>query len=382
MAGLSERDLERLRAFLEGAEPITSLPGFVAYVVGSLPSLVRCNAIAYSEIDVESRRAESVFEPAALLFEGAHEAFQAHVDQHPLVRRVRETGDGRAYRISDFLTEDEFHQLDLYQQFFCRIGAEDQIGFALPAPPPLVVGIALNRERRDFPERDRMLLNLARPYLALLHDRIQLHGWAAGMVDGLQRGDDRWGSAVILLGRRGEMEFRNAAAARLLDAYFSGAGGPATALPRELAHWVAGQRAVSARRFESPPPAEPLVRLREGKRLVVRYAPALRPNEREVLLLEETPEAALAASPLMELGLTEREGQIAVILASGMTNAEIGSALGISEKTVRTHLERIYEKLRVANRAAAVAFVYDAQHRQDEAEPAAGHALGPRAVLG
>jgi DNA-binding NarL/FixJ family response regulator len=41
-------------------------------------------------------------------------------------------------------------------------------------------------------------------------------------------------------------------------------------------------------------------------------------------------------------------------LAAGHTNAQIARRLGISEGTVRTHLEDIYGRLNVSNRTAAV----------------------------
>jgi len=52
--------------------------------------------------------------------------------------------------------------------------------------------------------------------------------------------------------------------------------------------------------------------------------------------------------------LTPRQNELLRLVAAGHTNAQIARRLGISEGTVRTHLENIYEKLHVSNRAAAV----------------------------
>jgi DNA-binding CsgD family transcriptional regulator len=52
--------------------------------------------------------------------------------------------------------------------------------------------------------------------------------------------------------------------------------------------------------------------------------------------------------------LTPRQNDLLRLVAAGHTNTQIARRLGISEGTVRTHLENIYERLGVSGRAAAV----------------------------
>jgi len=52
--------------------------------------------------------------------------------------------------------------------------------------------------------------------------------------------------------------------------------------------------------------------------------------------------------------LTPRQKDLLRLVAAGHTNSQIARSLGISEGTVRTHLENIYEKLNVSSRTAAV----------------------------
>jgi DNA-binding NarL/FixJ family response regulator len=52
--------------------------------------------------------------------------------------------------------------------------------------------------------------------------------------------------------------------------------------------------------------------------------------------------------------LTVRQNQIIVLAAEGLTSRQIGTRLGVRERTVTTHLSRIYGKLHVRNRAEAV----------------------------
>jgi transcriptional regulator EpsA len=53
--------------------------------------------------------------------------------------------------------------------------------------------------------------------------------------------------------------------------------------------------------------------------------------------------------------LTEREMQIVHWVAMGKTNPEIGAILNISAFTVKNHMQRMFKKLNVSNRAQAVA---------------------------
>jgi DNA-binding CsgD family transcriptional regulator len=53
--------------------------------------------------------------------------------------------------------------------------------------------------------------------------------------------------------------------------------------------------------------------------------------------------------------LTPREAQIAELVAQGLTSAEIGAALWITENTVKQALKRMFRKLNVSSRAEMVA---------------------------
>lgn len=56
--------------------------------------------------------------------------------------------------------------------------------------------------------------------------------------------------------------------------------------------------------------------------------------------------------------LTERERQVLQIVANGASNREAASALFIGEASIKTHLQHIYDKLGVRDRASAVAEGY------------------------
>jgi DNA-binding NarL/FixJ family response regulator len=56
--------------------------------------------------------------------------------------------------------------------------------------------------------------------------------------------------------------------------------------------------------------------------------------------------------------LTPRQQDLLRLLAAGHTNTQIARRLGISEGTVRTHLENIYGRLGVSSRTAAVTHAF------------------------
>jgi two-component system, NarL family, response regulator DegU len=55
--------------------------------------------------------------------------------------------------------------------------------------------------------------------------------------------------------------------------------------------------------------------------------------------------------------LTKREKEILKLVAEGLTNEEIGKRIFISEKTVKTHLTNIFDKLKVNNRFKAALLI-------------------------
>lgn len=51
--------------------------------------------------------------------------------------------------------------------------------------------------------------------------------------------------------------------------------------------------------------------------------------------------------------LTSRERDVLKLVATGLTNREIGERLGVSPRTIDAHLRSIYGKIGVASRSAA-----------------------------
>jgi DNA-binding NarL/FixJ family response regulator len=88
----------------------------------------------------------------------------------------------------------------------------------------------------------------------------------------------------------------------------------------------------------------------------------LGPQVQAALLAAATPPAtgpaATGPAPAPPDGLTQREAEILALIARGMTNPEIASALYLSNHTIKTHISRIFAKTGSRDRAAAIGYAH------------------------
>lgn len=157
---------------------------------------------------------------------------------------------------------------------------------------------------------------------------------------------------MILLSREGRIRQMTEPARRWVAKYFGKFPRSGRRLPEDLWRWVQGQYALLAQDDEVPSPRGPLMVEHEGKRLVVRLFADL--SEGQHLLLLEEVQTALSAASMESLGLARREAEVLFWVTQGKTNGEVGAILGMGDRTVQTHLERIYQKLDVHTRTAAI----------------------------
>jgi DNA-binding CsgD family transcriptional regulator len=95
-------------------------------------------------------------------------------------------------------------------------------------------------------------------------------------------------------------------------------------------------------------PTEAAVRMRKDAR-----AGRLDSGAVEIVLSSISHRARRVSGPA---GLTPRETQVLVLIATGASAKQVARLLGIAPKTAATHIERIYAKTAVTSRAAATRF--------------------------
>ncbi|MER7199891.1 DNA-binding response regulator [Streptomyces sp. CB01635] len=106
--------------------------------------------------------------------------------------------------------------------------------------------------------------------------------------------------------------------------------------------------------------------LADGVRVVAEGEALLAPSVTRRLITEfsklsEIPKLPAVANPGAFGELTERETEVLVLIAQGLSNAEIAERLVVAESTIKTHVSRVLVKLGLRDRTQAAVFAYEAR---------------------
>ena len=167
---------------------------------------------------------------------------------------------------------------------------------------------------------------------------------------------EKLGPGIVAITKDKKIRLASAQARRYAAEYFAARFLKGEHLPDRLQTWLRQQETLVAGQGDGRLPGRPLVVDRGARRLRVQHfcGPA------ECLLLLEERQNAPRSASVKPLGLTCRETAVLTWVAQGKTDAEIGTILRNSPRTVQKHLQGIYQKLGVENRTAAAARTFAA----------------------
>lgn len=159
---------------------------------------------------------------------------------------------------------------------------------------------------------------------------------------------DATGRYLLAADGQGRVLWCTPQASRMMDTAFEGFGQPGFTLPPAACAWLRQQREGKAPDAVVVEADQPDLRLR--------IAPVGRIGADEILL-QLTEETGGGDTDVLKrkLPLTAREAEVLSWVAGGKSNRDIAEILGLSPRTVDKHLEQIYAKLGVENRASAAA---------------------------
>jgi DNA-binding CsgD family transcriptional regulator len=185
-------------------------------------------------------------------------------------------------------------------------------------------GVTLDRARRPFDERARLLARALQPHLTDLWREASVRRRLRATLSLVDRDAS---NGFVLIGHGPTVEFASPSAHRP----WAGISAPRPCVFLDLiVDWLPNRT------------CEPLVIRAEDRVLVVEAD-----QDASALMLSERPAVAEQ--------LTPREREIMRCVAEGFSNAEIARRLWIAPSTVRKHLENIFDKVGARSRTAALA---------------------------
>lgn len=268
MTDLTHREFKDLLECIRRLHSCMEAEAFASHVLAALSKIIPASHVTYDLIDIRNMKMTHVATPFPAP-QKLLQSFERYMHEHPWINifyprdtpppfknclKTREKRPlGTALLMSDALPDSRFRRLSLYNEFYRHFDIEYQMVIPLMAGSDTLIGITFNRDRLDFSEKERLMLNILGPHVM--------------------------------------------------------------------------------QAFEN---AEAIAKLK-SKIATLEYASGDGQNRHEH----------------RPLPITGRENEVLHYVAMGKTNAEVAAILNISRNTVKTHLDRIYQKLGVENRTAA-----------------------------
>jgi DNA-binding CsgD family transcriptional regulator len=311
----------------------------------ALPKLIPSDWLSYNEVDLlQPENTVAILKPESNIFASLFGRFKEVAHQHPLIMRQMQAVDFPVHKISDFLTQDAYHQLELYQDVYKVMGVEYQIAATIRLDPGHVTAFALSRQKNDYTERDRVILELLRPHLVVAFNNLALINAHQAVLDTSKLALNELSSATIIIDPQNRILYHTGAGLQWIGATSPGV------LPAKISGWLKEHAASGSR--------ETLRLIANSTEILLRLVPTDTADRRLLILTQKNP-ASPVPSSAKGFGLSKRQLEVAQWIGEGKTNSDIATILGISPRTVQKHVEHIFEKMAVETRVAVATRLLD-----------------------
>jgi len=346
---LQPEDYTTLLDLLPDIYRLQDLGNLASGMLQHLVRLIPAPAATYNELDLKTGQTVVVTWPRERhddMIAGAVAASPA-VMQHPLFSHYLNAENPDILAISDLVPHTAWRENPFYKAMLPFIGIEDTMYVPLMMSEDRWIFIGFNRFTRSFSPREHALAGLLRPHLATAYAnaRAFTEAKAFSLIAGMSLDNATVG--LVLLDGRHRVIHMNPRAAALCARYYDDGQAARFDLPEEIASWL-GRLGTTAN-YE----VFPLLHKRQDGVVLECRAALVESGGQRILLLREKSLAG-ERRRFDGAGLTDREGEVLYWLCEGKYNPEIAQILAVSRRTVDKHLEHIYAKLGVGNRAAAL----------------------------
>lgn len=188
MTRLSHNNIQTLTNCIKKIYSDLSLDGWHSRLLSVILKAIHSDLINYSEINpLKQDYIRFIEMPSKYISLKDIPIFEEYMHEHPTISllypdqmlkrplkdSIKNMGQSdyvlspecQAVKLSDFLTNNQFRRLGLYNEFFRKYDIEYQMVMPISHHPSTLTGIVLNRDGKDFSERDRLMLNLLAPHI-------------------------------------------------------------------------------------------------------------------------------------------------------------------------------------------------------------------------
>lgn len=360
MERLTGRKLRRVSEFLLDLYQLRTHDEFTSHLLKALPTITAGEFTSYNEYISGGKTILYKSDQLPYCPDPSHyvEVLQKNIHEHPVVTRWLSTQDESAHIISDYVPPRRFHKTVLHNEFYKPLKMSYLLFLGLQATNRRLLSISRHRDDREFHDSDKTVLNAIRPHIqqaltnALAVSAIHDH------LSALDQAMEAGHQAMLSVTAEGRIRVSTPTAQRLLNKYgFQMKHGTGWLSPT-LRAWLRNQIHQFVQSDDVAPAMQPLAIAGKTGTLRIRLVPK---GLQYLVLLQE--ERLNTTPDLAHLGLSARETEVLGWVIQGKTNPEVGLILGISRRTVQKHLERVYSRLGVENRHAAMTAALEAMRR-------------------
>lgn len=306
-------------------------------VFSILQSLVGADLISFDHVDLEREVATTeLSRDIGTLLPTIAEAWSRFAPEHPIVQYSATGGTRRVVRMSDLVSVRELRDRPVYTDLLRLVDTQQQIAI-VPKDGKHLIGIALNRSKTKYTDRDVALLEWLCPHIT----RAYLHQLALAELQA--RRSCTPSSEVISLTPDGKCVECPASMIELLKRHFGS----------EAAGWETLNGFVEAGRADLSRVAVPVSSTLSTRIGALKLRLCVPSGVNGFVLIAEE-RASFRIAPAVRAKLTPRETEVLTWIAQGKRDGEIAIILGISPRTAERHVANILEKLGVETRTAAL----------------------------
>jgi DNA-binding CsgD family transcriptional regulator len=171
MERLTSRSARTLSELLLAVYEPLSLAEYRPRMLECIGRAIDHEMLCHNEINGPGGASISVLRPEVENFEALRAVFFQHAHEHPSLGHLIATGDTRAVKTSDFISQREFRSRAIYREFYRKLRVRYQLTFGFQADSGALAFVAVSRWHTDFTEQERAVLSLFRPHFIQAYRR-------------------------------------------------------------------------------------------------------------------------------------------------------------------------------------------------------------------